>query len=207
MTSSTSHEDTRSIGSSLSTTHQGFVRFDLYRGHPNNHALPSSEMQSIMSSLLNGGYKDSLTNSLQYGDCAGNNEIISALRSFLDRRTINDVKVGDDNTDTTFKSEFFITNGVSHGIELLCSTCTNRGDEVWMERPTYFYVPEIFKSHGLVIKSLPMMSDREGEEYKESIGQVDLDRLIAMVECDGVIPPKVVYQGDKSKRGKVFIIG
>ena len=193
MTSSTSHEDARSIGSSLSTSHQGFVRFDLYRGHPNNHALPSSEMQSIMSSLLNGGYKDSLTNSLQYGDCAGNNEIISALRSFLDRRTINDVKVGDDNTDTTFKSEFFITNGVSHGIELLCSTCTNRGDEVWMERPTYFYVPEIFKSHGLVIKSLPMMSDREGEEYKESIGQVDLDRLIAMVECDGVIPPKVMY--------------
>lgn len=185
---STSHEGARS-----SPTNQEIVRYDLYRGHPNNHALPSSEMQSIMSSLLNDDYKDSLTKSLQYGECAGNDEIISALRSFLDRRTINDAYVGDDNTDTTFKSEFFITNGVSHGIELLCSTCTNPGDEVWMERPTYFYVPEIFKCHGLVIKPLPMMSDRGGDEYKELMGQVDVDRLIAMVECDGVSPPKVIY--------------
>ncbi|KAL3799967.1 hypothetical protein HJC23_007440 [Cyclotella cryptica] len=173
---------------------QNEVKYDLYRGHPNDQALPTSEIQSIMSSLLHDDHRESLMCSLGYGSNAGNEGLLLALRSFLDRRTSND----DTGEVVNEKdgSEFFITNGVSHGIELLCSTCTRPGDEVWIERPTYFLAPKIFTSHGLVIKPLPMISDRpsvEGQEKKDAIGRIDLERLIRMVECEGVPPPKMIY--------------
>jgi DNA-binding transcriptional MocR family regulator len=176
---------------SKSASNNNIVKYDLYRGHPNDHALPSAEIQSVMASLLNDNHKESLVSSLGYGANAGNAELLSALRLFLDRRATNDHFAGA--TANNNKSEFFITNGVSHGIELLCATCTNSGDEVWIERPTYFLVPKIFTSHGLVIMPLPMMSDREGDEHNYSTGQIDIERLIIMVEKDEVPPPKMIY--------------
>jgi hypothetical protein len=98
-----------------SSPNNKFVKYDLYRGHPNDHALPTGEIQSIMTSLLNGDHKDSLVSSLGYGANAGNAELLSALRSFLDGRTAND-DFGDATTHNAIKPEFFITNGVSHGI-------------------------------------------------------------------------------------------
>lgn len=171
-----------------STSTPPTVLYDLFRGHPNDHALPTAEIQSIMSSLLHEDHRNSLISSLGYGANAGNDELLSALRSFLNRRTLYDDKT---EAADNMESQFFITNGVSHGIELLCSTCTDPGDEVWIERPTYFLVPKIFTSHGLVIKPLPMMSDRN--DHKEAVGQINIDRLIAMVENDGVPPPKMMY--------------
>ncbi|KAL7475116.1 hypothetical protein ACHAW6_001042 [Cyclotella cf. meneghiniana] len=174
---------------------QSEVRYDLYRGHPNDQALPTAEMQSLMASLLHDDQRDSLMSSLGYGANAGNDALLKALRSFLERRSSND-DTGEVTVGGADRSEFFITNGVSHGIELLCSTCTTPGDEVWMERPTYFLAPKIFTSHGLVIKPLPMMSDRpiaEGKDIKDAVGRIDLDRLIRMVESEGISPPKMIY--------------
>ena len=75
---------------------------------------------------------------------------------------------------------------------MLCSVLTQPGDEDWVERPTYFLAPGIFKSNGLVVKSLPMMSDRSGCEESRGgcIGQIDMERLLCMVEEEGVRPPK-----------------
>ena len=174
---------------STTTINGGVVKYDFYRGHPNNHSLPTAEIQSIMESLHHHHYEESLISSLGYGANAGNEDLLSGLRSFLEKRTKND-DTGNASPQKTVQTEFFITNGVSHGIELLCCTCTNPGDEVWIERPTYFLAPKIFTSHGLVIKPLPMKSDRkEGD----GIGQVDIDQLITMVECDGVPSPKMIY--------------
>ena len=175
-----------------SSNEKAFVKYDLYRGHPNDHALPTSEIQSIMTSLLHNDHKDSLVSSLGYGPNAGNDELLTALHSFLGRRTGNDVTEVKAAT-TTIESDFFITNGVSHGIELLCATCTNPGQEVWIERPTYFLVPKIFTSHGLVIKPLPMISDRDGDYCQVEIGQIDVNRLIGLVDVDGVPPPKMIF--------------
>ncbi|EED87551.1 aminotransferase [Thalassiosira pseudonana CCMP1335] len=145
------------------------IRYDLYRGHPNNSLLPTLEIQSILSSCAKD--KDSLTRALKYGTNEGDDALLSALRSFIEKRTVHD----DGSSDTT-SSGFFITSGVSHGLELLCATCTN-GGEVWVERPTYFLAPKIFQSHGLVVKPLPMLSDR-----------LDLNK------SDGCVPPpKMMY--------------
>ena len=60
-----------------------------------------------------------------------------------------------------------------------------------MERPTYFLAPKIFESNELIVKSLPMTSDRS-DEWGD-IGRVDVDRLVRMVEVEGVLPPKIIY--------------
>ena len=110
-----------------------------------------------------------------------------ALRTFLDRRTENDDRGRDSSSSrmTDDRRDLFITDGVSHGIELICRTCTVPGDEVWVERPTYFLAPKIFESNGLIVKSLPMTDD--------DVGRVDIDRLVQMIEVEGVSPPKLVY--------------
>lgn len=170
--------------------------------------------------------------SLNYGSNAGDERFLLALQSFLNRRSANDDVLGiitgqeDDydlhRTTKSIKDEdknknhhLFITGGVSHGLELLCSTLTSPGEEVWVERPTYFLAPKIFESHGLVVKSLPMMSDRnvdgiipgneenmadsgvgsnpKGKFQLSGVGQIDIDRLIQMVEHDGIHAPKMIY--------------
>ncbi|KAL7425793.1 hypothetical protein ACHAXH_000134, partial [Discostella pseudostelligera] len=154
-------------------------QYNLYRGHPNINLLPHFEMKTIMSALVN---DDSWHESLNY-----------------DRRTCDDDR-GDiinmeaaaaATTNDGFNRELFITNGVSHGLELICTTCTQPGDEVWVERPTYFLAPQIFKSNGLIVKALPMMSDRI--DGHGDIGCIDIDRLIYNVEEAGQRPPKMMY--------------
>ncbi|KAL7465945.1 hypothetical protein ACHAXS_006246 [Conticribra weissflogii] len=161
--------------------------------------------------------------SLNYGPNAGNERFLVGLQNFLNRRSEADLL--DDpssNIDVvnseTFASKMpmendsndqnlFITGGVSHGLELLCATLTRPGDEVWVERPTYFLAPKIFESHGLVVKPLPMLSDNciqnknkmwsgattKCDAKSDGIGRIDIDRLIDIVENQGVPPPKMIY--------------
>lgn len=142
--------------------HKMNIKYDLYRGHPNMGLLPRAEMESIMSDFIQEGGEheiDTWRRYLNYGANAGDERFLLALRSFLDRRTKDD-DMGDSAKQNVLERELFITNGVSHGLELLCATLTQPGDEVWVERPTYFLAPKIFESNGIIVKPLPMMSDR-----------------------------------------------
>jgi len=167
---------------------------DLYRGHPNMKLLPQTEMKTIMSDILQ-AEDDSWRGYLNYGTNAGDKRFHIALQTFLNRRTedddIGDITNGGTSSISSNEHELFITHGVSHGLELLCRTCTKPGDEVWIERPTYFLAPKIFECNNLIVKSLPMMSD--GKDSDGDIGQIDIDRLIHMVEEEGIPSPKIIY--------------
>jgi len=165
--------------------------------------LPQTEMKRIMSDILH-AEDDSWRGYLNYGKNEGDERFRMALQSFLYRRTQDDdmgdiandgTSSSDNNVGTSTSSsndhELFITHGVSHGLELLCRTCTTPGDEVWIERPTYFLAPMILKSNNLIVKALPMMSDRKDNDG--DIGQIDIDRLIHMVEEEEILPPKMIY--------------
>ncbi|KAL7543253.1 hypothetical protein ACHAXR_012552 [Thalassiosira sp. AJA248-18] len=180
------------------------VRYDLYRGHPNMNMLPHSEMKSIMSDFLQEDERgDSWRKYLNYGANAGDERFRLALRSFLDRRTRDDDIGGSSHEEPNYtdgsakqdtcERELFITGGVSHGLELLCATLTKPGDEVWVERPTYFLAPNIFASHDLAVKPLPMVSDKTEVDADGCIGRVDIDRMVEQVENDGIPAPKMIY--------------
>ena len=183
------------------------VRHDLFRGHPNPASLPEDEMRTILSSLAGegGGLRDSLnceylrlyvsaspsiltTHNRNDLDCAnaGDARFRSAIRAFVDGRT-----AGDDDGATPpgrrggryTEDNIFVTNGVSHGLQLLCGLA-RPGDEVWLERPTYFLAANIFRDNGLAVRPLPTRRDAGG---------LDVERLTAMVEEEGVPPPRLIY--------------
>ena len=172
--------------------------------------LPQTEMKTLMSDILKED-DESWRGYLNYGPNEGDKRFRTALQTFLKRRTqdddmgditndgisstssndMGDITNGTSSSSSSNEHKLFITHGVSHGLELLCRTCTKPNDDVWIERPTYFLAPMIFKSNNLIVKSLPMMSDRKDSDG--DIGQIDIDGLIHMVEEEGTLPPKMIY--------------
>ena len=55
--------------------------------------------------------------------------------------------------------ELFITNGVSQGLDLLCTLLARAGDIIFVEEPTYFLALELFRDHHFHIVSIPMEED------------------------------------------------
>ena len=74
------------------------------------------------------------------------------------------------------------TNGVSHGIELVCRALTSPGDVVLMEQPSYFLARGILDSHHLRVLGAPC--DDDG---------VDPVRLEARLTAGELPVPKLLY--------------
>ena len=162
------------------------IAYNFARGHPNASLLPVKEMQQIlhhMSSCSTGSPEedndaDMLSSSLPLKQSLnylktdqGNVDMIRLLSDFIDRHTANDDDGNDDRgCDSPGRPprppppsaiphssmRYFMTHGVSHGIELLCKIYTKPNDIVLVECPTYFLATKIFLSHGLKVQPLPM---------------------------------------------------
>ena len=174
-------------------------KYDFARGHPNPSLLPTAEMKEIMLSVVNDATGSSFGNDaddendkrtlcLNYGHEQGSPELLRELRSFLDRHTAND-DTGSAKLDDSAKNSIIITHGVSQGIDLICSTQLAPGDVVWVERPTYFLVADIFRSHRLVVRGMPMIHPNSNG----GTGGVDVKRLVDMVESGKLSAPKMMY--------------
>jgi 2-aminoadipate transaminase len=135
------------------------ILYDFAKGHPNSNELPVAELQDLFRSIDD----DSLRRSLQYGQERGNAELITELKLFIERQCAMDT--GSESQDV---ASLFITEGVSHGIDLLATVATQPGDLVLTERPTYYLIAGIFRCHGLTLGTLPM---------RTADGGVDLDML------------------------------
>ena len=155
--------------------------YNFARGHPNNDLVPVLEMKTLLTQIGSScdDEEEALRNSLNYGDEQGQADLLQELAAFLQRQCVLDQ--GTSNTGT---NSFFITGGVSHDIELLCSVATKPGDTVWVEDPTYFLAAELFQSHGLRIELLPM----------RQAGVVDVEALEEQLRHpDSVAPPRLIY--------------
>ena len=181
-------------------------QYDLSRGHPNRHLLPTAEMREILAEIATSegsgqsdddGREEALRFALGYSPLAGTKGLLFELRSFLDRNTAGDDLGGryvqeEEGVTTTSpppplesNNRLFATNGVSHGIELLCRTQTSPGDVVLVDRPTYFLVSGIFANSGLVVRGLPM--------EPEVPGAVDVGRLTDLVTSGEMEAPRMIY--------------
>mmetsp|Transcript_11266 Transcript_11266/g.17426 ORF Transcript_11266/g.17426 Transcript_11266/m.17426 type:complete len:476 (-) Transcript_11266:72-1499(-) len=181
---------------------------NLLRGHPNPSLLPTEEMQSLMATLSDPNSASNINQYLNYGNEQGNQEFLDELQAFVSRNVVDDdlgyLEEKDDEDqgkdyeekcgDTTkIATEYFITHGVSHGIELLCATHTKPGDVVLLENPTYFLVHDIFCSHDLDVQSLPMTTSSNSDGDGSSARTVDVPRLIALVEQGLINVPRLIY--------------
>eukprot|EP00536_Pseudo-nitzschia_multiseries_P002562 jgi/Psemu1/183704/e_gw1.34.173.1 len=178
------------------------VSYNFWRGHPNNDLLPASEMQEILQTMASRGNQERLKDSLQYPRSdRGDPVLLQEISSFLRRHTIDDelpqqslTKMDDVDAFNQEELDMFLTHGVSHGLDMLCTTQTTPGDVVMIERPCYFLAAGIFQSHGLKIQSLPMKRQACGENNSvDGALMVDVDALARGLH-DGSIPvPRMIY--------------
>jgi 2-aminoadipate transaminase len=157
--------------------------FNFAKGHPNRKLLPVKEIQEILVQVSLSSNENDLTDSLNYPKRdSGTQKLLQELRAFLGRHTSGDDLGNGESSNGAIETSFFVTHGVSHGLDLLCAAQTQPGDVVLVERPTYFLAAGIFRSHGLEVQSLPMTQNG-----------VDMDRLERELENGSLKPPRMIY--------------
>ena len=162
--------------------------YDFARGHPNKALLPLHEMQEILTKAASAENQERLLASMNYlKSDQGDPDLRDQISAFVDRHTLDD-SLGTPPPEAIKptsppSSNIFLTHGVSHGLEMLCTTQTKPGDVVLLERPTYFLAADIFESHRLTLDSLPM----------RLTGGVDVDKLAQLLDSNKIEPPRMIY--------------
>lgn len=195
----------RSSMSSSAIPKKNDIVYNFWRGHPNDHLLPAVEMQKILEHMASPANQERLATSLQYlKSDRGDPALLKQISLFLQRQTVDDEIPNESSTTTTVpvddadippELDMFLTHGVSHGLDMLCTTQTKPGDVVLIERPTYFLGAVIFQSHGLRIESLPMKRQQPPKGESDSTGalMVDVDALAQGLQDGSISVPRMIY--------------
>jgi 2-aminoadipate transaminase len=139
-------------------------------GFPYPESLPNGELVSAAESLV-AAEPDS---ALQYGGGESASELRDVVVERARERGI------DCSTDT-----IHLTNGATRGIDTVCRTFLEAGDEVVVEAPTFMGALGIFRNHAATVTGVPL--DEEG---------LDVDALAADLSARaerGESQPKLVY--------------
>jgi len=119
---------------------------DLGLGNPPSSLLPLDLIHSSAQKVL----LQSDNALLQYGAEQGDGYFRLALANFLTPNYGFNIQ----------PENLFITNGVSKGLDLICTLFTQAGDTIFVEEPTYFLALRIFADHRLQI--IPVETDESG---------------------------------------------
>ena len=178
------------------------VLYNFWRGHPNNELLPAKEMQKILEHMASPTNQDRLKTSLQYlSSDRGDPALLKEISLFFRRHTLNDEipqdaytapTIADAAGDLSQEIDMFLTHGVSHGIDMLCTSQTVPGDVVMIERPSYFLAAGIFRSHGLKVQSLPMKRQFVDGSYEGAL-MFDVDAFAQGLKDGSIETPRMIY--------------
>jgi len=113
---------------------------DLGRGDPPLSLLPLDLIRESAQIRLSGNDNSFL----QYGTEQGDGYLLLALSNFLTKNYGLNVQ----------PENLFITNGISNALDLICTLCTQAGDTVLVEEPSYFLALRIFADHHLNVVSI-----------------------------------------------------
>jgi len=119
---------------------------DLAWGHPAADLLPVAAMQRATVAALTRFGADALT----YGHPAGPGPLLAWLQARIARQE-GRMPAAD---------EIMITGGISHGLDQLLTLCTEPGDTVLVESPTYHLAVRIMRDHPLQL--VPVPADQDG---------------------------------------------
>ena len=113
---------------------------DLGQGDPPLSVLPLDLIRDAAQRQLS----ESDHSFLQYGTEQGDGYFRLALAEFLTKGYGFEVK----------PETLFITNGISQGLDLICTLFTEAGNTIFVEEPSYFLALKIFADHHLNVISI-----------------------------------------------------
>ena len=129
-------------------TYQTYVpegMIDLGVGNPDFSLLPLDMLHHAAEAC----FANNDPSFLQYGTEQGHGYFRLALAEFLSRGYGFPVDSDD----------LFVTNGISNGLDAVCTFFTQPGDTIFVEEPTYFLALRIFRDHDLHLVSIPTDED------------------------------------------------
>lgn len=163
-----------SIG--LPTTEFSENQVQSLRVIPLNYGMPTPELFDL-NLLAETAYKaiiETGNSTLQYGGGPGKKHLTDWIVGHLNSQGISSTS-----------SEILITNGSSQALELICKCLLNKGDEVWVESPSYFGSLNILSLYGASLTDMEM--DEDGL-IVEKVG-TELERRVQK----GEKLPKFIY--------------
>lgn len=115
-------------------------------GHPDLTTLPAADLQEAAVLAL----ADNGAASLAYGAAQGPGQLLEPLSARLS--TIDGQPAPPE--------QILVTAGITHALDLLCTSSTHPGDTILVETPVYHFALRVFRDHGLVLK--PVEADEGG---------------------------------------------
>lgn len=119
---------------------------DLSWGHPDPTLLPVEAMQRAAQTALATFGADALA----YGADRGNGPLLAWLRE----------RIGAAEGRLPSYEQLTLTGGISQALDQVCTLCTQPGDVVLVESPTYHLAVRILRDHPLEL--LPLAVDHDG---------------------------------------------
>ena len=123
---------------------------ELSWGHPDPALMPVEALRRAVAAALDAYGPDAL----MYGADSG----AGPLRAWLCER------IGQAEGRAPAPAEIMITGGSSHGLDQLCTLCTQPGDIVLVESPTYHLAVRILRDHPLQL--VPVPADEHGVQVE-----------------------------------------
>ena len=121
---------------------------DFAIGTPPYELFPLKSLQESCNNFLSNG---ELPTYLQYGAGQGSEKLRKELSNFINSELNKGCIYEKNNPPICKPSNIFITNGSSHGLDLICKLFTSNSDYILVEESTYFFTFDIFKNYKLKI--------------------------------------------------------
>ncbi|KAL3942753.1 MAG: hypothetical protein SGBAC_003097 [Bacillariaceae sp.] len=179
---------------------------NLARGWPDPSLLPS--LQSLLS-LSHSELQQQQEQALQYGDDAGNLDMLQAIVALRQQCTSSSNSTDYEDRDADNQGEerttpsittdnLIISNGSSQGLDMVCLRFSQPGDIILVEALAYCYIAATLKQHGLIPMQVPSTSEQGRTRFlEESRGSLmDLDALEHALEARhkaNLLMPKLLY--------------
>lgn len=153
---------------------------NLSKGHPTESLYAHAELARAARAAAD--KMDTATFSLDYGNEGASPRFAAALAALLaeeDAAAINPAAP----SKIDLADRLFVTNGVSHALDVVAAVLARPGDHCLTEAATYFLAVDIFRSHGLTVGSAPPSAD----------GSLDVDALAAQLRSGSLPSPQLLY--------------
>lgn len=141
-----------------------------------------------------------LLDSLAYGDAAGHTRLRSAIAQY----------VGAARGVACDAEQVIITNGLQHGLEMICRVLLEPGERVWFEEPGYPAARAAFAAAGAQVVLVPV--DAEGLDVAAGVAKYATPRLMYLTPSHqfplGVTMslPRRMQLLDAARRGDAWIL-
>ena len=154
---------------------------NLSKGHPTEALYAHTEL--ARASRAAAARMDSAEFSLDYGNEGGSARFAAALAGLLAEEDAAATNPAAPSASFDLSDRLFVTNGVSHALDVISAVLARPGDRCLTEAATYFLAVDIFRSHGLDVDAAPAAPD----------GSLDVDALGSGLRDGSVPAPQLVY--------------